>query len=198
MIGASEPGGRAVIDIEAAEKLGRLDAVVIDPAARRVVGLVVSRGGSIVNSPTRTVISASSMHAIGPDAVTVRLDRTQAVRDERADDLPRVSDFVGRTVVSRGGTRLGVVGDVLISGPDGRILGYELANPSVVAKLEALVGQKPDRPRLYLRADADLRTGRDLIVAPEDAVAHWNVEEDASGFRRDGAERGPQQQGSRP
>ena len=58
-------------------------------------------------------------------------------------------------MVSRDGRLLGKVEDVLINDEDGRIIGYELS----------------EHDGSYLRAEADLRTGRDLIVVPEDAVA---------------------------
>ena len=105
-------------------------------------------------------LPASSVHAIGPDAVTVH--GSVVVGDlAHLDELPRVSDVVGRKVVSRDGRLLGKVEDVLINDEDGRIIGYELS----------------EHDGTYLRAEADLRTGRDLIVVPEDAVARdWQEE----------------------
>lgn len=172
MIRAKELGGRAVVDVDAAEKLGRIDRIVIDPESRRVAGFVISRGSSIFNNDKDIVLSASTVHAVGPDAVTVRrggdADTVVAL-----DGLPRVSDITGRKVVSDQGRLLGTVDDVLIDENDGRIVGYSLSGDGIDARLQQLVaGDRNDERRApFLRADADLRAGKDLIVAPEDAIS---------------------------
>ena len=71
MIRATELGGRAVVDVDAAEKLGKIERVVLDPDARHVAGFVVSRGSSLFNAGEHLMLAASCVHAIGPDAVTV-------------------------------------------------------------------------------------------------------------------------------
>ena len=170
MIRATELGGRAVVDIDAAEKLGRIDRVVLDPEARAVAGFVVSRGSSLLKkSGEHLMVPASCVHAVGPDAVTVHWDASPAPDEPSLDKLPRVSDMVGRKVVSDQGRLLGTVDDVLIDEMDGRIIGYALTNAH--DSLKGLVSSDGDRREPYLRADADLRAGRDLIVAPEDAIS---------------------------
>ena len=72
MIRASQLSGRAVVDIEAAEKLGQIDKVIVDPDARRVAAYVLTRGGAFSGERGEMVLPATSVHAIGPDAVTVR------------------------------------------------------------------------------------------------------------------------------
>lgn len=169
MIRASELDGRAVVDLDAAEKLGRIEQVILNPDARRVAGFVVARGGSLFGPSAHVVVPASAVHAVGPDAVTVHhaaLDRT----DADVETLPRTSDIVGRKVVSTEGRLLGIIDDILINDTDGRIVGYELADGDGAAKLGHLFGTHREHHRVMLRADVPLRTGRDLIVAPADAV----------------------------
>ncbi|MEX2272443.1 MAG: PRC-barrel domain-containing protein [Vicinamibacterales bacterium] len=171
MIRISALGGRAVVDLDAAEKLGSIDKIILDPEGRHVAGFVVSHGSSLFNSGTDTILPASSVHAIGPDAVTVRVSRS-AAETAPLDDLPRVSDLVGRKVVSEEGRFLGTVDDVLVDETDGRIVGYTLSDGGPAGKLgEMISGERKDNPTPYLRADANLRAGQDLIVAPEDAVS---------------------------
>ena len=178
MIRASELSGRSVVDIDAAEKLGQIDKIIIDPDARRVAALLVSHhGGPFKGDKSHTLLPAASIHAIGPDAVTVRHAPEVAGAAAHFDQLPRVSDIVGRKVVSRDGRLLGVVDDVLISGADGVIVGYQLGEGTALASLFG--GRKQSRAP-YLRADVDLRTGRDLIVAPDDAVRSWDEEPEAA------------------
>ena len=172
MIRVSALGGRAVVDLDAAEKLGRIDKIILDPDGRQVAGFVVSRGSSLFNSGTDTVLPASSVHAIGPDAVTVRVSKGAAAETAPLDTLPRVSDLVGRKVVSEEGRFLGTVDDILVDEADGRIVGYALAGSGPAGKLGSMVaGDRKDEQTPYLRAEADLRAGVDLIVAPENAVS---------------------------
>lgn len=186
MIRAKELGGRAVVDVDAAEKLGKIDRIVLDPESRRVAGFVVSKGSTIFNNDKDIVISASCVHAVGPDAVTVH--RTAGFDTGVAlDALPRVSDIAGRKVVSEQGRLLGTVDDVLIDERDGRIVGYSLSGDGLDDKLRhvvAGVSRDANEPRRapFLRADANLRAGKDLIVAPEDAVSFdWETIEPQTG-----------------
>lgn len=178
MIRAKELGGRAVVDVDAAEKLGRIDRIVLDPESRRVAGFVVSRGSSIFKNDQDIVIPASSVHAVGPDAVTVHRNAEEPI--DGLEVLPRVSDIAGRKVVSESGRLLGTVDDVLIDEIDGRIVGYALEGRGAEHKLRDMVGGDrggQDDPRgAFLRADANLKAGHDLIVAPDDAVSYdWDT-----------------------
>ncbi len=172
MIRAKELGGRAVVDVDAAEKLGRIDRIVLDPESRRVAGFVIARGSGIFNNDKDILLSASCVHAVGPDAVTVRRTSTSD-SDAALSGLPRVSDITGRKVVSDTGKLLGTVDDVLIDESDGRIVGYALDEGSFDGSLQQMFkGDRAEgRRHPYLRADADLRTGENLIVAPESAVS---------------------------
>jgi uncharacterized protein YrrD len=174
MIRASDLNGRAVVDVDAAEKLGRIDTVIIDPEARHLAGFRLTSGGSVFGNQTHTTLPATSVYAIGPDVITVR-HATDHVEDAaRFDRLPRINDVIGRKVVSREGRLLGVVDDVLISGADGRIVGYHLADSDFMSRLESLFLNRKHRRGPYIRADADVRAGRELIVVPEDSVSNWD------------------------
>jgi uncharacterized protein YrrD len=171
MIRATELGGRAVVDIEAAEKLGKIDRVVLDPEAKCVAGFVVSRGSSMFNSGDHLMLPAACVHAIGPDAVTVNRGAPVPADEPSLVGLPRVSDMVGRKVVSDEGRLLGTVDDVLIDETDGRIVGYALRDVGDLFKNLIPKDRDGHRNAPYLRADAKLHAGKDLIVAPEDAVS---------------------------
>lgn len=172
MIHASELAGRAVVDLDAAEKLGKVDRIVLDPDARRVAGFILTKGSSLFGGGEHLHVAATRVYAIGPDAITVRQAATDTGGDE-FEHLPRVSDMVGRKVVSEQGRLLGTVNDVLIDERNGRIIGYTLAAGDLddrIKKMLASGERGTSRRPAYLRAEANLRAGRDLIVAPEDAV----------------------------
>jgi uncharacterized protein YrrD len=165
MIRATELAGRAVIDIDAAEKIGTIEKLILDPEGKRVAGFVVSKGGFPGNRE-HTIIPSSAVHAIGPDAVTVKRDAVAADDIGRLESMPRGSDVIGRKVVTEDGRYLGKVDDVLIVRADGRIFGYVLADHQGKGK------------RPYLPADSNLRAGRDLIVASEEAMKYeWKEDE---------------------
>jgi len=182
MMRATELRGRPVVDMDAAEKLGRVEAVVVDPDARRIAGFHLSRRDAAPGSGAPSAVPASAVYAIGPDAITVHHDARVAVETDEAyarlEELPRLSDVIGRPVVSEHGRFLGVIEDVLVAAPDARIVGYELAPRGLRATLERMFAT-PSRPAPYLRADAMLRAGRDLVVAPEDAVVRTGEQDSA-------------------
>ncbi len=74
MIRATELGGRAVVDMDAAEKLGKIDKVILDPDGRRVAGFVVSRGSSLLSSGTHVTLPADPMPEPGSSGQWARRD----------------------------------------------------------------------------------------------------------------------------
>ena len=181
MIRATELAGRAVVDIDAAEKIGTIEKIILDPDGKQVAGFVVTRAGSsLPGNRSQSLVPAAGVHAIGPDAVTIHQTAIAGTDMGRLETLPRGSDVIGRKVVSEDGRFLGKVSDVLIDRADGRIIGYQLADHTPSSKWEELFGKdkKKRRDAPYLPADAKIRTGRDLIVASEDAVSYDWVDED--------------------
>jgi sporulation protein YlmC with PRC-barrel domain len=177
MMRARELVGRAVIDLSTAKKLGQIDELVLDPVGRQIAGFVVGRGPSLVGAAAEQVVPASAVHALGPDAVTVR---GAAGVDLRG--LPRLGQIVGRKMVTEGGVLLGTIGDVLIEPADGRIVGYAIGGIPAGRPLAGLFGGRDDEPHAgYVRADADLVVGDELVVVPDDAV----VREGGAPLRRE-------------
>jgi sporulation protein YlmC with PRC-barrel domain len=178
VIRATELTGRAVVDLDYAERVGRIDRIVLDPDSRQVAAFLVSRGTPLARERTHLTVPASAVHAIGPDALTIHhAQETEAGVLDRIETLPKASDLIGRKVVSRGGRYLGTIGDVLISREDGRIIGYTLGTHDVLNRIEQLF-RREKKHGPYLRADAELRTGKELVVAPDDAVSQaWSSDE---------------------
>ncbi|MEY2603191.1 MAG: hypothetical protein QOH31_965 [Verrucomicrobiota bacterium] len=168
MIRANELVGRAVVDMDAAERLGHIKEIIVDREGHHVAGFVVARGESIFGGGTRRTIPASALHVIGPDAITIR---GSAIKQNTADlkSLPRVSDIIGRKMVTQSGRLLGSIGDVLIEREDGEIIGFALSE-GAKSKLESIFGREKAQVTCYVRADADLQVGNDLIVVPDDAL----------------------------
>src|SRR5262245_43913290 len=94
MVKGSQLIGRAVIDIEAAERLGKIKQIIVQRDGERVAGFVVVHGETIVGTGgTWQMIPASAVYSIGPDAMTVR---GSVMRQGLAEleNLPRMSDII--------------------------------------------------------------------------------------------------------
>ena len=168
MIKGSQLIGRAVIDMEAAERLGKIKEIIVQRDGERVAGFVVVHGETIVGTGgKRRMIPASAVHSIGPDAMTVRGSAMQELAE--LDNLPRMSDIIGHKMVTRSGRLLGVIDDMLINRADGTIVGF-VVGEGVRNKLENIFNPQRSRVHGYVRAEADLHVGKDLIVVPDDAL----------------------------
>lgn len=180
MIRASGLYGRAVIDLDTAERIGEVDEIIVDPYGPGIAGYVVAGARSMFSSKKRIIIPTDAVHVIGPDAVTMRSAGAPDYQTAHLDALPRLSELTGRRMVSFGGRFLGAVEDALISERDGRIIGYPLERLGPGTWLESVfgLGWRAERPD-YVRADAALRIGARLIVVPDDAIASGSHLEDA-------------------
>jgi uncharacterized protein YrrD len=168
MIKGSQLIGRSVIDMEAAERLGKIREIIVQRDGERVAGFIVGYGENIVGSGgKRRVIPASAVYSIGPDAMTVRGSSMQELAE--LDNLPRMSDIIGHKMVTRSGRLLGVIDDMLVNGTDGSIVGF-VVGEGVRGKLENIFNPQRARIHGYVRADADLHVGKELIVVPDDAL----------------------------
>jgi len=96
------------------------------------------------------------------------------------DNLPRMSDIIGHKMVTQSGRLLGVIDDMLINRADGTIVGF-VVGEGVRNKLENIFNPQRSRVHGYVRADADLHVGKELIVIPDNAL----IEGEPSTHERD-------------
>jgi uncharacterized protein YrrD len=168
MIKGSQLIGRSVIDMEAAERLGKIKEIIVQRDGERLAGFILVHGETVIGTGgKRRMIPASAVYSIGPDALTVRGSRMQELAE--LDNLPRMSDIIGHKMVTRSGRLLGVIDDMLINGVDGSIVGF-VVGEGVRSKLENIFNPQRSRVQGYVRADADLHVGKQLIVVPDDAL----------------------------
>jgi len=171
MIRASELYGRVLVDLDTAEKVGNIAEIIVDPYAPCIAGYVVTCGRTLLGGGQRTLMPSEAVHAIGPDALTVRHAAEPSDLHTHLDALPRLSELTGRRMVSHGGRLLGTIEDALIDERDGRIVGYPLDANGLTSGLDRLFTLGLGSGRLeYVRADADLRVGAKLVVVPDEAI----------------------------
>jgi hypothetical protein len=72
-------------------------------------------------------------------------------------------------MITQSGRLLGVIDDMLINRADGTIVGF-VVGEGVRNKLENIFNPQRSRVHGYVRADANLHVGKELIVVPDDAL----------------------------
>ncbi len=157
---ASKLKGRAVVSLAAAEKIGIVATLILDPATAELRGLKVKTG--LVGTKSLRV---TDIRSVGADAVTI-VDRTVLHEHESEmpdlKDLPTFDDLLRTKVVSQGGTLLGMLGDVELDLDHYRIIRYEMSGN--------LWAQMTHSQRSF-PAVGGLRFGKDLLIVPDDVAA---------------------------
>jgi sporulation protein YlmC with PRC-barrel domain len=103
---ARELKGRPVLDVVEAREVAKVEAVVIDPEARRVIALRVKGD--------RPLLPISGVKALGPDAVTVEGADVLRLPEPGVEQVSVDGslDPLGRLVLADDGTALGAVDDI--------------------------------------------------------------------------------------
>lgn len=127
MIRFSDIAGNPVMDTSTATTVARLQAPILDPAGRRVVGFRVGRSKGSGN-----VLLWESMTGLGPDAVTVA--SAEALSDPPAevkDRAHRRLDVLRRRVLTEHGHLLGKLRDIEFDPADGHVTSLMLKDSFV-------------------------------------------------------------------
>jgi sporulation protein YlmC with PRC-barrel domain len=170
--------GRTVIDLSAAEPIGELTDLVLDPADQRVAGLIVAQRPSRAGRRRLLIVPASALHSLGPDAIIVRQVGQGDGNLGQLAHLPRLSRVIGRTVVGGSGSVLGVLDDVQIHASDARIIRYPLRPARLLQRMERwLSGETAELRWNYVAADAPVHVGHMQVTVSDVAVVHLLVDE---------------------
>lgn len=150
--------GRAVLDVASGSKLGEVAEVVLSPDDGSVLGLTVKTGGPF-DQKTLSV-EAAEISSVGQNAVMVKgevakdlEEASPALRDAREGGRR----YTGRQVVTRQGTLLGSIQDVMIDEDSLR-----------VAKLSVGSGGMLDRSSIEIEAERVVSVGPDVIIVRQD------------------------------
>lgn len=152
---ASRLKGMSIVSISQAQKVGTATDVILNPDARRVVGI---RMKTLVEDTAR-VIPAEQV-TVGRDAITIQDDRVpQEERIPEGERTTSLNTLLGSKVLTRSGNLLGTVAEVEIDPSDMRITSYVL-NTGI---LSGLTGSGKKVP-----AEMDVHYGRDILVVPDE------------------------------
>ena len=155
--------GRAVVNVDDAAKIGELDNLIIDTAARRVSAIKVKSGG-LFSTPES--ISAGRVKMVGPDAITVRGSGSAAPAEQgqssgleppaslAPDSQKDASEIIGSKVITDAGKLLGEVSDILFDSETLAVTGFEVREGGFFARSQEIL------------ADPDIRYGGDMLTVP--------------------------------
>lgn len=117
--------GKPIVSADTAEKVGRVEDVLLDSSARQIVALLV--GDAVMSR--QHVLPFSEVRTIGRHAVIVRtaaaIDVQQWLHDGHRTQGSRA--ITGKAVQSADGARLGVVNDLFADEDSGRVYALEVA-----------------------------------------------------------------------
>src|SRR5262245_22432349 len=159
-----------VVDLESAVKIGRVHELILDPGRRRVAAVVVRRGRSLFASGGDWTVPGAAVVSVGADALTIRHFGHSHERALELASFPTLGSLIGRKMLSRRGKLLGAVADVLLDERSGAISGYVLDVRTGGRGLFGLARRGGDYWPDYVRAGADVRVGRHILVAPDNAL----------------------------
>jgi uncharacterized protein YrrD len=120
----------------------------------------------------RAVLPASSVSAIGPDAVMIANASECLADPAEAPDAVASPDgnrnVLGNEVLTEGGTKLGVIKDlVLFLGGDGEVVGFELA-------------REGSKEAWFIPRPAQIAISGNALIVPDSIEGY--VSDDFSGF----------------
>ena len=131
---------KPVISVTDGRIVGRVKDLYLDNNLERIVGLylgsegIFSRKSMLVSRDRLTLLGIDAILAVDSDVV---IDESVATE---IDNWVRRQELVGREVDTTGGTKVGVIGDVIINDDDG-VIGFKLARIFVegpIAKKQAV------------------------------------------------------------
>ncbi|WP_173298247.1 PRC-barrel domain-containing protein [Thermanaeromonas sp. C210] len=143
--------GLPVVSLEAGEELGRVHDLVWDVATYGLSGVVLTSNG-LRKGPR--FLKAKKIRNPGPQALTV--DSSACLEDTVPGESLRWREFKGRRVLDAGGRELGLLEDVEVEWPSGRIVALELS--------QGLVNDLLEGRRTIDAAGCSITWGPDVVI----------------------------------
>jgi uncharacterized protein YrrD len=166
MITSKDHSNKPLISITDGKKLGEIKGLYLDQDMRQVAGAFLGTEGFI--NRKAQAIPRSDVQVYGEDVWLVTgPDKVKALADiPDNDSFILASDLHGRDVQTEGGTKLGVIEDVILDG-EARVLGFTLGKvyaqgplaekKYVVREAVSDLGDK-DKPMTVILAQAESLT----------------------------------------
>lgn len=143
--------GLPVVSLDAGEELGRVHDLVWDVATYGLSGVVLGPDG-LWKGPR--FLEAQKIKNSGPHALTV--ENSACLEDRVPEESLRWREFKGRRVLDSGGRELGLLEDVEVEWPSGRIVALELS--------QGLVNDLLEGRRTIEAAPCSITWGPDVVI----------------------------------
>jgi len=127
--------GNPIIGIASGKIIAKVEDLEIDPSTLSAAAAITSTG-SLLNREIEA-IPADQVEVWGEDAILVKQPDAVAKEEELhgRDGWLSVSDDIrGYEVVAEDGTRIGILGDVVLDG-EGQVMGYEMAEVAIEGRV---------------------------------------------------------------
>lgn len=155
--------GKDILSLDDGIKLDTVTDLVVDPAGRQVVALLVTEGGFMSSSQ---VVPTDEISSFGKDAVVVRSSGSVisvAEDPELRELVERQEKILGKKVFTTRGDAQGSISDIYFDDHTSAVVGYEVSG--------GLLGDAA-KGTSYLATDEITMIGSDVIyVRPETAQA---------------------------
>lgn len=150
--------GKAVVDFATGDRFEKVEDIVFDPIASKVVAFLLDEGGWFSSAK---VLPLDKVRAIGPDAILVDT-KTVVVSAEQVPNLKDVLEhgnvLKGRRIMTTEGEDLGSASDLFFDEKTGMVEGYEVSGGLFA---DAYTG------RSFVPAGETLKLGEDVaFVTP--------------------------------
>lgn len=121
--------GKPIYTISDGRHIGKAKDIYLDRNLYWMTGIHLGREGLLRRKDT--LISRDSVVVFGIDAILIK--DAEAVTDSKATDISdwmRLDEIIGREIDTPGGTKLAVIGDVILD-TEGKITGFGLSKVTV-------------------------------------------------------------------
>ncbi|MDX9954154.1 MAG: PRC-barrel domain-containing protein [Anaerolineae bacterium] len=163
MITSKDHANKLIISITDGKKLGEIRGLYVDPEMRQIAAIHLGTEG-IINRKTLIILHAA-VQVFGADAWLVSGSNVVTTLEETTDSvaLTLINNLRGREVQTEGGTKLGVIEDVILDG-EARVLGFALGKvyaQGPLAEKKAIVREaitdfgSKDKPMIAVLAQAE-------------------------------------------
>ena len=155
---ASDVVGLPVVTLDSGEDVAEIRDVVYDAGRHQLLGFTLNKRGFLAGR-LKTMLSASALHAVGKDAVTIPTQSAIAHSEADGTAASETVNVIGNKVLTAEGTMLGTVdGVILRSGTKPEAVGYEIK-------------PEEDGPNVFVPISAQMALSNDNLLLPSESSA---------------------------
>jgi uncharacterized protein YrrD len=159
--------GYPVVALDDGSLLGRVQDLIINPAGKKVEGLLVGEKGLLKGKSQ--IIPYQQVHNIGKDVITIKSKKGLALEEDQPQrELFKDYSFSGNSVISNEGDYLAKIQDFTFLIDTGKIESLLLYD---------IRGREKINKNVYLSIEGVLNLGKDYVIVNADYTSYLREEE---------------------